>query len=135
MKKYVVLISEVILGAFCIIFFISEKMWGEVHELPKMSPGIGELTNGHVNAGDTVTRDNVDLVKDLLSLGIVECVEKGMILDMGRMVPLEELNPEYYLEASRKSDLGGGLIDEPNGQVGPLFFSPGVRAKAAENNG
>lgn len=40
-----------------------------------------------------------------------------------------------YLGASRKSELGGGSIDEPNEQAWPSLFPPGVRAEAAGNNG
>ena len=35
-------------------------------------PTIEELTQGKVKVGDTITKENVDLVKDLLSVGVYE---------------------------------------------------------------
>ena len=78
-------------------------------------PTIEELTNGKVKVGDSITKDNVDLVKDLLPVGVYELVKRGMVLIIGEHYPLDKLVPKYFVEATN-ANKGKATIDE-NGIV------------------
>ena len=71
--------------------------WGE--EIPT----IEKVTGGKLKAGDLVTKDNVDLVKDLLPPSAYECVKRGMVLILAPPTPVEKTLPAYFLEATKKN--------------------------------
>lgn len=79
-----------------------------------MPPTIEELTGGKVKVGDLVTKDNVDLVKDYLSVAVYELVKQGMVLEMGKNVGPWEIVPDFFREATKKNHelYGDPVVDE-----------------------
>jgi len=100
------------LALICFLSFlpIAEGVAIEL-QLPPLPPTIEELTNGKVKIGDQITKDNVDLVKEYLPLGLYECVKNGMVLKMGKNPPPEKINPKTYLEATEKNR-GKAVVDD-----------------------
>jgi hypothetical protein len=78
-------------------------------------PTIEDLTNGKVKIGDFIDKNNVDLVKEYLSLGVYESVKRGMVLRMGNQLPSEQFHPKIFQEATERHK-GKAVIDE-NGTV------------------
>jgi len=74
-------------------------------------PSIEELTQGKVKVGDLVTKDNVDLVKEYLTVSVYETVKKGMVLRMAQNLPAEELAPRFFWEATVKNK-GNAVMDQ-----------------------
>jgi hypothetical protein len=66
-------------------------------------PTIEELTGGKVKTGDSITKENVDLVKDYLTVGIYDLVKQGMIMKIGKNVAPGEVTPAYFREATENS--------------------------------
>jgi len=67
-------------------------------------PTIKDLTQGRVKIGDTINKDNVDLVKEYLPTSTYECVKRhGMVLVMGENLPLEKLVPKFFWAATEKN--------------------------------
>ena len=75
--------------------------------LPPMPPSVEELTGGKVKIGDLITKDNVELVKEYLPVGLYQNVKEGMVMRMAEGVPPEKINPRTYLEATERK---GGLL-------------------------
>lgn len=78
---------------------------------------IEEYTRGRLKAGDTITRDNVELVKELL-----DPVRYQQIKDMGRRLRLAptttdllKLNPQQYVEATLRNQ--GRAVFDAQGNV------------------
>jgi hypothetical protein len=84
---------------------------GQELELPSIPPTIEELTNGTVKVGDLITKDNVDVVKEYLPVGLYECVKNGMVLNMGKNPPPEKINPKTYLETTERNK-GKAIVDD-----------------------
>ncbi|HQQ68183.1 MAG TPA: DUF1329 domain-containing protein, partial [Candidatus Cloacimonadota bacterium] len=78
-------------------------------------PSIEDLTQGKVKVGDTIDKTNVDLVKEFISPGTYECVQKGMKMIIGEYLPLEKMVPKHFLDATEQNK-GKAVIDE-NGTV------------------
>lgn len=76
-----------------------------------LPPSIEELTQGKVKVGDLITKDNVELVKDYLTLSIYECVKKGMVLKMSENVPVEKIIPRFFWEAT-VNNKGKAVMDQ-----------------------
>ncbi|MES1945538.1 hypothetical protein PC39_15524 [Salinisphaera sp. PC39] len=81
---------------------------------------IEEYTKGKLSPGDTITADNVDLVKDLL-----DDIKYQQIRDMGRQLKLAptttdimKLSPRDYLEATL-SNQGKARFDDRGNVVAP----------------
>jgi hypothetical protein len=74
-------------------------------------PSIEDLTKGKVKIGDTIDKNNVDLVKEYLSVGVHEMVKRGMVLRMGSQIPPEQFNPKFFREATERNK-GKAIIDE-----------------------
>jgi len=74
-------------------------------------PTIEDLTRGKVKIGETIDNKNVDRIKDYLSSGVYECVQKGKILTMGNNLPPEELVPRFFWEATERNK-GKATIDK-----------------------
>ena len=87
-----------------------------------MPPSIEELTSGKVKVGDLITKDNVHLVKDYLTLGVYESVKKGMVLRMAQNVSPDKLIPKDYWDITMKNQ-GKAVMDE-NGTVRLADGSP-----------
>jgi hypothetical protein len=66
-------------------------------------PSIEDLTKGKVKIGDTIDKNNVDLVKEYLSVGVHEMVKRGMVLRMGSQIPPEQFNPKFFREATERN--------------------------------
>lgn len=113
MKKIGIPILIGLILICCPSFFpIVKGMAEEIKlQLPPMPPTIDELTKGKVKIGDMITKDNVDLVKDYLSLGLYQCVKNGMVLRMGKSSPLEKITPRTYLVATERNK-GKAVIDD-----------------------
>lgn len=88
----------------------AEEWWQE-----KKVPTIEELTGGKVKIGDTITKENVDLVREYLPPVIIELVNRGMVLKMGTEKPLDQRVPQYFLDYTSRYD-GQAKVDE-NGTV------------------
>lgn len=75
-------------------------------------PTIEELTGGKVKEGDLINKDNMDLVKDLLTDGQKKCLQDGMVMRMAnhKLKPLEG-TPFNYNEATEKNR-GKAILDE-----------------------
>jgi hypothetical protein len=80
-------------------------------ELSPEPPTIEELTNGTVKTGDLITKDNVELVKEYLPVGLYECVRNGMVLKMGTNPAPEKINPKTFLEATERNR-GKAIVDD-----------------------
>ena len=76
-------------------------------------PTIEELTGGKLKVGDLVTKENVDLVKGLLSPGVYERVKRGMVMILKPPTPIELTIPKYFLEATEKNK-GKAVIGKNN---------------------
>lgn len=76
----------------------AEEFW----KLPPV-PTIEELTHGKVKVGDAITKENVDLVKDLLPVSTYELVKQGLILDIGKVSTPGGLIPEFFRKATEES--------------------------------
>jgi hypothetical protein len=89
--------------------FGAEEFW----KLPPV-PTIEELTDGKVKVGDTITKENVDLVKDLLPVSTYELVKQGLIMDIGDVSKPGELVPEFFRKATEASyeAFGKPVVDE-----------------------
>lgn len=85
-----------------VVFSVTAGMAEEV-QLPPLPPSIEELTGGTVKIGDLITKDNVDLVKGYLPLGLYQCVTRGMVLKMAGNLPPEKLNPASFLKATERN--------------------------------
>jgi hypothetical protein len=71
-------------------------------QLPPMPPTIDDVTEGKVKIGDTITKDNLDLIKEYIPSGLEECVNQGLVMKMGTMVSPEKIQPRTYLEYSER---------------------------------
>jgi hypothetical protein len=80
-------------------------------ELPPLPPSIDKLTDGTVKTGDLITKDNVELVREYLPVGLYECVKNGMVLKMGKNPPPERINSKTYLEATERNR-GKAIVDD-----------------------
>lgn len=78
-------------------------------------PSIEELTHGKVKIGDTITKDNVSVVREYLGQTVYECVNQGMVLRMAENVPPERIATPYFLAATVRNK-GLAVMDE-NGTV------------------
>jgi hypothetical protein len=90
--------------------FVTESI-GQELQLPPAPPTIEELTNGTVKIGDLITKDNVDVVKEYLPVGLYECIKSGMVLKMGNNPPPERTNPKTHLEATERNR-GKAIVDD-----------------------
>lgn len=93
----------IILGAALIISFGSPTV------VAADFPTIQELTNGKVKPGDVITKDNVDLVKDLIPDGYYDMTKRGMEIIIRE--PGQWMTPGYFVEITKKND-GQAYIDE-----------------------
>jgi hypothetical protein len=104
-----------ILFAICFIFSPLQELTAteDFWKLPPV-PTIEELTDGKVKVGDTITKENVDLVKDLLTLTQYELVKQGMIMDIGKVSTPGEFIPEAFKKATEKAyeTFGKPVADE-----------------------
>ena len=75
-------------------------------------PTIEQLTGGKVKEGDLINKDNMELVKDLLTEGQIKCLEDGMVMRMAnhKLKPLEG-TPISYNEITEKNR-GKAILDE-----------------------
>jgi len=96
----------------CTAFLLAGSMCAQAQDTV---PTVEQLTGGKVKLGDVIDKTNVDLVKEHLSVGTYECVQRGMKLIMGEHLPLDKLIPAYFREATEKNK-GKATIDE-NGTV------------------
>ena len=92
------------------LLFVTASI-GQELQFPPAPPTIEELTNGTVKIGDLITKDNVDVVKEYLPVGLYECVKNGMVLKMGTTPPPEEINPKTFLEATERNR-GKAIVDD-----------------------
>lgn len=95
----------------CLLIFPITKGISEELQYAPAQPAIEELTGGKVKVGDVITKDNVDLVKDYLSLGLYQNVKNGMVLRISKSVPPEKLLPKYYLEATERNK-GKAIVND-----------------------
>ena len=67
-------------------------------------PTIEELTGGKVKEGDLIDKNNMDLVKDMLTEGQIKCLQAGMVMRMAnhKLKPLEG-TPIGYNELTEKN--------------------------------
>jgi len=111
MRKYKqIFVLTVLLASFSLGFLVA----GDLCAAEKV-PTIEELTQGKVKLGDVIDNNNVDVVKEYLSAGVYECVQKGMKLIIGEHLSTDKLVPSHFLEATEKNK-GKAVIDE-NGTV------------------
>jgi hypothetical protein len=69
----------------------------------KVAPTIEDLTNGKVKIGDLVDKNNVDLVKEYLTLGFYGLVKKGMVMKMGKQIPAERFAIKAHWESTERN--------------------------------
>ncbi|MFZ3253233.1 MAG: DUF1329 domain-containing protein [Syntrophales bacterium] len=74
-------------------------------------PTIEDLTDGKVKIGDMINKNNVELVKDYLTVGMYELVKKGMVLRMGTQLPPDQLYPKSFQEATERNR-GKAVMDK-----------------------
>jgi hypothetical protein len=88
-------------------------MWDGV-PAEDVAPTIEELTDGKIKVGDLVTKENVELVKEHLPVGIYECVKQGMVLEMGQNVAPWATVPKWFREITKKNHeiYGDPVVDE-----------------------
>lgn len=67
------------------------------------------LTGGKVKPGDVITKDNVNLVQDLIPDAYIEMVKRGMVLTI--VEPGPWFTPDPFLQVTKKN-AGQGFIDE-----------------------
>lgn len=89
----------------------ASKGWSQNASSVSMPPTIENQTEGRIKAGDLITKENVDQVKEYLSLGVYECVKDGMVLRMGKLPPPDETMPKHFLEATEKNK-GKAVIND-----------------------
>ena len=67
-------------------------------------PTIEELTGGKVKEGDLIDKNNMDLVRDVLTEGQIKCLQAGMVMRMAnhKLKPLEG-TPIGYNELTEKN--------------------------------
>lgn len=108
-KKILALFS--LLGAVCLLVF---ALTPDSKAEEEAGSTIEELTNGKIKVGDLITKENVDIVKDHLAVGIYECVQQGMIMEMDKNVAPWESVPKWYRELTRKNHemYGDPVVDE-----------------------
>jgi len=75
------------------------------------APTIEELTKGKVKLGDRIDKTNADLIKEYVSPGVYELIQKGMVMKMGKNPPPEEIVPKFFLEATERNK-GQAVMDE-----------------------
>lgn len=79
----------------------------EDHSMPTaedtLFPTVEELTQGKVKVGDTITKENVDLVKDLVAVGAYESVKRGSEINIVKNYPPGKFTPPWYREATEEN--------------------------------
>ncbi len=81
----------------------------------RRSPPIEQLTGGKIKTGDTVTAENVDLVKDLLSESMYRNIKDGGVLKINPTTPTTKLMLPSLLKATIENR--GKAKVAPNGTV------------------
>jgi len=126
-KFHVFVIVSFVLTCFLIGYPMAGSGWAEEKSPPTVEqlargerggwlpPSIEELTQGKVKIGDLITKDNVDLVKDYLTLSLYETIKKGMVLRMVKNLPPEKIVPRFYWEVSAANQ--GKAVMDQNGTV------------------
>jgi hypothetical protein len=131
MKRSEITFYGLIAIALAFAFFLNNRMSYAVEMEPPQNyierlaagetpgwlpPSIEELTQGKVKVGDLITKDNVDLVKEYLTMGVYECVKnKGMVLRMAENFPPDKLCPKFQWEFTM-ANKGKAVMDQ-NGTV------------------
>lgn len=92
---------------------LEERMKGDIAT-------IEELTDGKVKAGDLIDKTNVDLVKELLSPGMYECVQLGMVMRISQNPPPLEMVPKFFIEATEKNSK-----DVKMDELGTIYHTDG----------
>ncbi|MFZ3115814.1 MAG: DUF1329 domain-containing protein [Syntrophales bacterium] len=87
-------------------------------------PTIEDLTGGKVKIGDLVDKNNVELVKEYLTVAMYELVKRGMVLRMGTQLPPEQLNPPSFGAATVRNRgkavlIGNAPYYEKKGNIWP----------------
>ena len=101
----------IVLGIVCLLLFpMSGNLGGE----EAAAPTIEELTGGALTVGDLVTSENVELVKDYLTLSVYELVKQGMVLELGKNCAPWEIVPRFFREATERihREYGEPVVDE-----------------------
>ncbi|MCP4683449.1 MAG: DUF1329 domain-containing protein [Desulfobacterales bacterium] len=100
------------------------------------APTIEELTNGKVKQGDTIDKNNVDLIKDWLTPGTIESINQGLVLVMGVNSGADEAVPAEFVALTNKNK-GKAVMDTTGAvyyeQIGTPW--PGGRPYPEPKNG
>lgn len=98
---------------FLSLLFLYAAWWAQtsLSHAAESIPTIESLTQGKVKQGDIIDKTNVDLVKEYLSPGVQECIQRGLKLIIGEHLPLEKLVPKHFLDATA-ANKGNAAIDE-----------------------
>lgn len=113
MKQYNTLRKAMLLvGLVCILCFLLQTTLRAEESVGL--PTIEELTKGKVKVGDFVTKENVDSVKDYLSVCVYELVKQGMVLKIGATPAPDSTVPAFFKEATKRNleEYGQPVIDE-----------------------
>ncbi|HNR14246.1 MAG TPA: DUF1329 domain-containing protein [Thermodesulfobacteriota bacterium] len=97
---------------------LAARMKGEVAT-------IEELTGGKAKIGDTIDKNNMDLVKEYLSPGMIECLNQGMVIRLGVNPKPTELVPSFFIAATEKNSTGVKMADE----YGTIYMADGSKWK------
>lgn len=104
--------SYLLIVFFCCVCLLFLPLREGRSDEPVLS--IEKLTAGKVKAGDTITKKNVDLVKNLISDGVYELVKGGMVMVIGTPYAPWESTPGWYRAETEKihKEYGDPILDE-----------------------
>lgn len=86
---------------------------------------IEELTAGKVKIGDLIDKTKIDLVREYLSPGTIECLKQGMVIRMAVNPKPAEMVPDFFIAATEKNSPGVKMADE----YGTIYMADGSKWK------
>lgn len=115
MKKYGKIAKDLFL-IMPVFFVLLACLLPGVHawEASPAPPTIEELTDGKIKTGDLITKENVEIVKEYLPLGMYQLVKQGLVMEMAENPGPQKMIPKFYLDATDKNhqEKGKPVVDE-----------------------